>query len=61
MVDILRGRWPSHKELPTQVAEMLLANQTGWSLREIRNLEKKDFEIFAKLSILINNFKDQGE
>lgn len=42
MADIMKGRSPSQKNLPEEVIEFMVANETGWTLQEIRNMNPKD-------------------
>jgi hypothetical protein len=48
MADYLRGK--NTIDLPDEILIFLLASKTGWSLREIMQLSKKDFFIYAGLA-----------
>lgn len=57
----MRGRWPSHKPLPTEVAEFLISTETGWNLGQIRAMPAKDFRIFSKLSLIYYNLAPRNQ
>jgi len=57
MVDYTRGRWPSSKELPSQISEFYLAREFGWTLEYIRKLKVSDFRIMLQLLSVYNRVK----
>jgi len=54
MTDFLRGRWPSHKQIPAEITEFFIARETGWTLEYIREMDKKDYETFTLLFDIFN-------
>ena len=46
MADLVRGKNPSQRTLPEEVAEFILAHETGWSLDKIRTMHYRDRRAF---------------
>ena len=50
VADYVDGRWPPQKELPNELREFLIVQETGWTLSYIRNLDVRDFEKMSLMS-----------
>ena len=44
VADFVEGRWPSHKELPSEIKEFIIVKETGWTLEYIRDMDVRDLE-----------------
>jgi len=50
VADYVDGRWPPGKELPCELKEFMIVQETKWTLSYIRTLDMRDFERFTLMS-----------
>jgi len=54
MADFMGGRWPSHKSIPVQITEFMIAKEFGYTLEYIRSMNSKDYEVMTLLLDIYN-------